>query len=639
MPRLGPGPVFAYESAVASRRWQVYALRALFVLALLAGLALTWWSMASDLEQRLARGLARRALAGLGESFYNVLSTIQLALVLVAAPAATAGAVCLDRSRGTLTHMLVTDLTDAEVVLGKLGARLAPVCATVFASIPVLALASLLGGIIPETLVSLTLISLSLAAFGCALALALSVRLSKPQEVLTVVFGLWAVWIVGLLIWEIVSGPTALPRPPDWWSKLNPFVLAWAPYSWPSWSGPADVPIFLAVTLTATALLSAYAILRLRAESAGKERRRWAVFRAIGAVAKRLPVPRFSGPSLDPNPVLWREWHLNRPSRVVRAVWGLYTAAVLTSAAIGLWDILESGVGRGEKLLAILNGFAVWFGLLVVSVTAPTALGEERVRGSLDVLMSTPMATRSIVLAKWWGAFRAVPWIVAVPALCGVFLALAPDDVTYTRVAVTPAPGVKMTAFKTVASDPITPLERTAAVLLPLGFALATGAVVASLGLLLATWFKRPGRAMAVNASVYIILSVGWVFAIELVLVVVLEWLGYKIDGGRDDWIWLVYGLLSLCPLGGQMAPSEMILFQHRLPRLRYWAFAGVSVLAMFALAAVLLGLTLLTFNRCLGRCPERPHGPTHPRRRPKPASRPEPMGMPSEEPALAVSP
>ena len=44
--------------------------------------------------------------------------------MMLAAPAATAGAICVDRARGTLTHMLATDLSDPEIVLGKLAARL-----------------------------------------------------------------------------------------------------------------------------------------------------------------------------------------------------------------------------------------------------------------------------------------------------------------------------------------------------------------------------------------------------------------------------------------------------------------------------------------------------------------------------------
>ena len=42
--RIGPGPVFVYESLIFARRWQVYAGRALFVLALLIGLWAAWWS-------------------------------------------------------------------------------------------------------------------------------------------------------------------------------------------------------------------------------------------------------------------------------------------------------------------------------------------------------------------------------------------------------------------------------------------------------------------------------------------------------------------------------------------------------------------------------------------------------------------
>ena len=52
---------------------------------------------------------------------------IELTAVLLIAPAATAGAICLDKARGTLAHVFLTDLTDREIVLGKLAARLVPV--------------------------------------------------------------------------------------------------------------------------------------------------------------------------------------------------------------------------------------------------------------------------------------------------------------------------------------------------------------------------------------------------------------------------------------------------------------------------------------------------------------------------------
>ena len=74
----------------------------------------------------------------------------QLALVILAAPAATAGAICLDRARGTLSHMLMTDLSAAEIVLGKLGSRLLPVLSMLVCALPILELLTLLGGRGPD---------------------------------------------------------------------------------------------------------------------------------------------------------------------------------------------------------------------------------------------------------------------------------------------------------------------------------------------------------------------------------------------------------------------------------------------------------------------------------------------------------
>src|SRR5579871_6183697 len=145
--RLGPGPVFVYEWLTTSRRWQSYALRAGFVGLILLGMALIWyneWARAGRAEVVSIRDLAR-----FGESMFRLIVSMELSLVLLAAPAATAGAVCLDKARGTLDHMLATDLSDAEIVLGKLGVRLVPVLGLIACVLPVMALASLLGGIDP----------------------------------------------------------------------------------------------------------------------------------------------------------------------------------------------------------------------------------------------------------------------------------------------------------------------------------------------------------------------------------------------------------------------------------------------------------------------------------------------------------
>ena len=178
--RLGPGPVFIYEWLTTTRRWQLYALRALFVGAILVVLSLTWSQVHRDHGSREIVTLAE--LAEYGTSVYFAIVLVELTLVLLAAPAATAGAVCLDKARGTLDHVLATDLSNAEIVLGKLGVRLIPVLGLVACVVPVVALAGLLGGIDPLALLGSFLVSIGCAVVGCSLALALSVWAERPTR-------------------------------------------------------------------------------------------------------------------------------------------------------------------------------------------------------------------------------------------------------------------------------------------------------------------------------------------------------------------------------------------------------------------------------------------------------------------------
>jgi hypothetical protein len=157
------GPVFGFEWLAVSRRWQWYAARSVFVLGILGALSLVWWA-------RAARSPARtvQAQAVVGRVFCGAIIATQLAMVLLAAPAATAGALCLDRARGTLAHMLVTDLSSVEIILGKLAARMVPVLGILLCFLPIPALASLLGGIDPGVVAGSMVVTIGVAASGGA---------------------------------------------------------------------------------------------------------------------------------------------------------------------------------------------------------------------------------------------------------------------------------------------------------------------------------------------------------------------------------------------------------------------------------------------------------------------------------------
>ena len=83
--RWGLGPVFIYECLANSRRWQTYAIRSIGVAVLLGGIA----TIAMSRQANNSAG-GWRQYAELGESYFYAIIGVELTLVLLAAPAATA---------------------------------------------------------------------------------------------------------------------------------------------------------------------------------------------------------------------------------------------------------------------------------------------------------------------------------------------------------------------------------------------------------------------------------------------------------------------------------------------------------------------------------------------------------------------
>ena len=167
--------------------------------------------------------------------------------------------------------MLATDLSNAEIVLGKLGVRLIPVLGLIACLLPVVALTSLLGGIDPLALVGLFLAAIGCAFVGCSLAMALSVHGRKIHEVLIMTYLLIVLWVLGRSLLEVVSfvltgGPRGLiGRSLEVWLRWsNPYFLVLVPYALP---GRADVLTylgFLAACLAFSAALVVLATVRIR---------------------------------------------------------------------------------------------------------------------------------------------------------------------------------------------------------------------------------------------------------------------------------------------------------------------------------------------------------------------------------------
>jgi ABC-type transport system involved in multi-copper enzyme maturation permease subunit len=568
--RWGPGPVFVFEFSVTARRWQVYLTRVLCVLGLLAALAVVWSAEFDGKDQSTIRGQAQA-----GQYYSLALIGTQLALVLLVAPAFAAGAICHDRSRGALHHVLVTDLSDAEIVLGKLAARLIPVAGLVACALPVLSVGALLGGIDPVALGMAFLVALAVAVFGCVLALTISVWAVRTHEVLMAVYALWAVVLLFYPIWQMLSlSGLGLRGPPRWLVKFNPCWLSFSPYLAPNEVEWTDFARFVAGSVVLSATLTALAIARLRpvtekhsAQSlGGKDRARL----SLGARLRRV----LPGPSLDQNPVLWREWHRRRPSRLARLVWWGYFGAFTCGGVYSLAQTFRVRTPAGLELGMFLILGGVGLGLLLLSVTASTTLFEERTRGSIDVLLATPLSTRAILWGKWWGTFRAAPWLAFWPTVVMSALAFSGPYIMF--------------GFPRYVIDNEIRLYAVAQMAL---IVLVHSAAVTSLGLALATWMSRPGRAAGLCAATSVMVSVGWVFLMALL---------FK-PSSQDA----AEALMGPSPIFAAVNLCQSIVYPYRDPtgaiaRTSYW------LLAVAAAAALLFGLTYATFDRCLGRISER---------------------------------
>lgn len=591
--RWGPGPVFVYESLVATRRWQLYALRSAFVFGLLLVLVFTFANMVgSDTAS------VWRQLATLGSTFYQGIAGLQLSLILLAAPAATAGAICLDRARGTLMHMMMTDLSDAEIVIGKLAARLLPVVALLATALPVLSISSLLGGIIPEALLALFLVSIALALLGCALALAVSTRVHKTHEVLMAVYFGMLCWVNAAPFASMIARAYGWPRPPDWFYKLNPYLLVYAPYVWPGYVGFTDLALFLAAAALVSLCATVYSVLTLRRELSdprhGLER-----FDRLFRWVQRTVVERLPSPGLDGNPVLWREWHRNRPSPIAQRIWILFLAGAIAGTAAGVYDLVSNGFARNQpKSILFVNGVVVTFGLLFLSVTAANAMAEERVRGSLDVLMSTPISNASIVLGKWWGAYRNVPILALFPAVGCLLLAIGEPGNGGPPIAGMPA------------QPPAAAWERAMAFLMPVAWVLSHGALITSVGVALSTWLSRPSRAVTSSVVFYVLATIGTIFATELVarplVNRILTWIGNPVYPYSQVGSFVESIGISLSGFGSQFVATQLPFRMVGLgPRPLVWAGQFLTMSLILSSAGLLLWFTIKTFNHAMGRMDE----------------------------------
>jgi ABC-type transport system involved in multi-copper enzyme maturation permease subunit len=433
------GPLFFYDVVRLARRGRSTLLRCAYALALLGALCLAYHLRFPDapllhLGPFYGPNVAVHELPRFAQTITLALLLAQGAAVLGLTPAYVAGAVAEEKERGTLPLLLTTHLTDREIVLGKLLARLAHLGGVFLAGVPVLCLTLLWGGVSAPLLAAgfvanaATLLSVGGVCLLCsvlcrsvlqalvwsyALVAGISITCASCFLSSPVAF---VVFLDGELRDLTYSGPAA-PAGVSGSEALT--AIHWT-----------NVYIALHLLIGYGCLVLAVAWLRSRGLSEGPAAAAPHPAPADELAAGGVPAtevarqPDDAGPALrDPpppvgdRPLLWKEMFKGGqftagPS--LREFLRKEGVALLVALfALGVITLAVYGVGpeRGHALSELLNWTCRFFGIVLagawcvgVAFRAAGSISRERERGTLDGLLTLPIPRDAILRAKWLGS-------------------------------------------------------------------------------------------------------------------------------------------------------------------------------------------------------------------------------------------
>ncbi len=188
-------------------------------LALLAGFTVMIYLIAaqSAAQQAAFGGGNPYASASVGQADFTVLLFLQILLVVFLAPAATAGAISLEREKQTLDLLTATPISTLGIVVGKLGSALAFVFVLILASIPLTAVVFVFGGVGPEDILRGYLVLLVTALGFGSVGILLSSLTRRTQSATVLTYLVVLVLTVGTgfawFFWDQMAGSQQVAQP------------------------------------------------------------------------------------------------------------------------------------------------------------------------------------------------------------------------------------------------------------------------------------------------------------------------------------------------------------------------------------------------------------------------------------------
>ena len=457
---LFAGPIIAREFLTAPRPIRFYVTRAAFAAGTFILMWTAWQSLVGWREVSEIGVLAR-----FGAILYLLVALLQLTLLLFFAPLSAATAVSHEKDRRTFLLLLMTDLSDLEIVLGKLSASFIQILTVLVAGLPVLCLCALLGGISFWQVANLYAVTIASGLTGGAMGLLIALWRDRTfQSVsLTILF----------VVLSIVAVEGIAAVLPDFRIFGVPLVEALNPYRatlsvlYPTASQVgtfrASSAVYIVLRLGLASVLVGFGTFMLRRWNPGRseprEQREEAVeevkvdIAEVEAVPARdliamaagtapapepdrrgsigLQVPKRThrkvaapaGPYRRPwdNPILWREVRTRGYGSKPIFIKALYVVifALGVAAFHGLAGSNDSPLATN---LAMVPLAVAVLSLLLVNAQGVTALTSERDSGALDLLLVTELTPRQFMFGKLYGVLYNAKEMIALPILWTLYM-------------------------------------------------------------------------------------------------------------------------------------------------------------------------------------------------------------------------
>jgi ABC-type transport system involved in multi-copper enzyme maturation permease subunit len=432
------GPVFTREVVTAPRRPRLYISRAAYVSALLVLVCTAWLLLTGTQIVRNVSDMAR-----FGAILFQILAPLQLALAIFFSALLAASAVAQEKDRRTLVLLLLTNLTNSELVLGKLLASLLNVLVLLAAGLPLFMLSALFGGVSFEQIARVFAVTLATVIAAGSLGSTLALAREKTFQTL-------ALTVLALVFWLAAGEAVARGALGSSWAGVSTEILAASLSPWQAilaatrplvdrgdtlpYLGNA-VNGFLLVAGAMAVVLNGVAIGCVRVWNPSREVRSrtaqvedaesiWGLSERPAAETQK-PAPRNvhsaggKTRTVWDNPILWREiatWAYGRKMLAIRV--GYLVLVGLAVAALHVAIRGQAGLDLTTGALVLVPLFVM--SLVLVNAQAVTAVTSERDLRALDLLLVTDLSPKEFVFGKLGGIFYNTKEMVVLPMLlCG----------------------------------------------------------------------------------------------------------------------------------------------------------------------------------------------------------------------------